>query len=295
MDVYPNGLDLPIYKLAFLKNNHLAVSFRSKSQIKVVNLEARYPIKKLNGHSFAVMDLVHIRDNLLASCSWEGIKIWNYAAGRLLRNNTAHHDWVFQLTLLRNGNLASCSYQEIRIWESGNDDETLLKMVKMSDNYFMIVSLLQLHDDNLAVSSKNMDINIFSYNSGRLISTIYPHFNEIFDIILLEKPLLASASFDTTIKILNLETEKEVRTLRGHALGVYSLVLLRNNHLASSSEDSTVRVWNYTSGQLIKLIQQDSFSEILVLLGNGFLASGCEDGAIRVWFFDSNFNYFGNF
>ena len=91
-------------------------------------------MQTLTGHTDFITYLAVLRDETLASASWDTtIRIWNVssssASTSLLRTLTGHTDRVYSLAELKDGSLASGSWDtSIRIWNQQNG--SLIKVLE---------------------------------------------------------------------------------------------------------------------------------------------------------------------
>ena len=92
-------------------------------------------MQTLTGHTDFITYLAVLRDETLASASWDTtIRIWNVGSSSnstslLLRTLTGHTDRVYSLAELKDGSLASGSWDtSIRVWNQQNG--SLIKVLE---------------------------------------------------------------------------------------------------------------------------------------------------------------------
>ena len=181
---------------------------------------------------------------------------------------------------------------------SGSDDKSLIFM----DNQLNIVHkhtgedakgyirILQLHNNLIAASNGNGNIEIIDPISHKLISTLTGHVdgNYIFGLYELGNGHLVSASYDTTIRLWDTEEGKCLQIFKGHEDRVHSILEHSSGDLISGSEDMTNRVWNVESGICSRIIPgfEGKTWEILEL-ADGRILSVCRSQlkSLRIWDF----------
>ncbi len=114
-----------ISDLTFTKDGQTLITSSDDRQIKVWDLDnsskrlrLRYT---LTGHTAKVRDIVlNPNGKVLASGSWDGVRIWNIETGQLLQHFYAHEDWVQSLAFSRDGTiLATGGFDNlIKLWEN---------------------------------------------------------------------------------------------------------------------------------------------------------------------------------
>ncbi len=109
----------PINVIAFTKNGRSLITGSYDRTIKVWDVASGQLRYSLRGHGERIRAIaVHPYQNIIASASNDGIRIWNLNSGLLL-SHLEHNDWVESLAFSPDGTiLASGSYDaKIRLWE----------------------------------------------------------------------------------------------------------------------------------------------------------------------------------
>lgn len=126
------------------------------------------------------------------------------------------------------------------------------------------VNVHNIHDvafspngDQFAVGGGNParkgTIEIFSRKELKSLRVLTPHKDSVMDVVWWDNNTLASASLDRSIIISDIRTGEPIQHLEGHSRGVSSLCFLNNHQiLVSTGIDQNIRVWNWTSGELIR-------------------------------------------
>ena len=147
---------------------------------------------------------------------------------------------------------------------SGSKDKSLIFMDNQlnvvhkhtSENAKSYNRILQLHNNLIAASNSNGNIEIIDPISHKLISTLTGHANgnSILGLYELGNGHLVSASHDKTIRLWDTEEGKCLQIFKGHEGCVRSILEHSSGDLISGSEDKTNRVWNVGTGICSKII-----------------------------------------
>jgi WD40 repeat protein len=253
----------------------------SSGQIEIYQ---NYFVNSFQAHSSSIFRIKQspFNTNYVATCSYDGVKIWNVSSSlnwTLITTYSQDLSAVTGLEWLDNDTLASGSY-DINIWSptTGQTKRTI-----QTNQY---VSSLKLLNTNIHLAAGIYpDIKIYNINDGNLVSSFIGHTSSVVDLVQLSDELLASSSSGNTVRIWNLTTNSCKFNLTGHTSTVFGLKQITSNILASGSYDYTIKLWDITSGQLIRtLTGHTSFIEWSVdLLNSQTLVSGSYDGTIKLW------------
>jgi len=151
-----------------------------------------------------------------------------------------------------------------------------------------ITSIVQLSNGNLAISSENDEISIWSLTDSIKLANVTDELSSYECLAPLPNDLLASFS-NEKINIWKITNKMElVKTLLGHQENIKYITALSNNFLATAS-DSHLKIWNVTIESTIK--SEDFISSIyrITALQNGDLAVALQTSKIVVYSATNNY------
>jgi WD40 repeat protein len=239
----------------------------------------------LPGHSdteylYDVTSLKYLSNGLLASGSFETIKLWNFSTGFELKTLLGHKDWVYSLTEMSYELLASGSYDgEIKIWNisSGIVIRTLKDRIQIWDLVYL--------NNQFLVSGTSNSFQLWNAINGMLIKTFET--DTILKFVIIPNGIVATASNNyvlnySSIFLVDTTTLSLFKVLNEHTDFILGLELLRNGDLASASYDYTIIIWETLNYSVKKIINLEFYINQMALLSNGFLAS-IEDQFMSIW------------
>jgi WD40 repeat protein len=96
---------------------------------------------------------------------------------------------------------------------------------------------------------------------------------------------LALAEFESSVTVLNVARDKPALELLGHTRQITGVAFSPvGNLIATTSFDNTLRVWNATTGQLLRIDHDDSFTAVTLFSPDGRLVTELElSGYLHVW------------
>ena len=229
----------------------------------------------LQGHAYAVLDVIQLADGRLASASRDGtIRVWPLDGGEPLVL-VGHNNSVTCIIQLEDGRLASTSTDGvIRIWSLNGGEPQVL-----AGHNGRVRHVIQLADGRLASASDDGTIRIWSLNGGAT-RVLAGHNKAVRHIIQLADGRIASVSDDSTIRIWPLDGRAPlVLTGQNRVLRIIQLV---DGRLASASTDGIIRIWSLNGGATQILAGHTSLVFDIMQLADGRLASASDDGTIRI-------------
>ncbi|MEM4413247.1 MAG: right-handed parallel beta-helix repeat-containing protein, partial [Candidatus Caldarchaeum sp.] len=249
------------------------------------------PPRTLSGHTNWVFSVAFSPDGrLLASGSWQEIKLWEVGSGQLVRTLSGHTDEVHSVAFSPDGRLlASGSRQEIKLWDvaSGREVRTL------SGHTSWVTSVAFSPDGRLLASgSWDATIKLWDVASGREVRTLKGHTYWVESVAFSpDGRLLASGGckggdIDDRIQLWDVSTGQRLRLFQGHTACVTSVAFSPDGRLlASGSEDKTIKLWEVGSGSLVRTLSghTDWVRSIAFSPDGRLLASGSDDKTIKLW------------
>jgi WD40 repeat protein len=229
--------------------------------------------------------------NYVATCSHDGtVKIWNFSSSfnlTLITSYSNHSLPVYGLEWLDKDTLASGSdytLGTIKLW-SPTTGQTKRTIQTNGD-----VKSLKLLNTNIHLAAGvGSDINIYNINDGNLVSSLYGHTRDVYDLVQMSADLLASSGGDWRVRIWNLTT-KTCKFILTHDSYIVGLKQITSSILASGSDDRQIKLWDITTGQLIRTLPEspwlrhtDSILWSVDLLNSQTLVSGSRDQTIKLW------------
>jgi WD40 repeat protein len=224
-------------------NNNKFISGSWDDTIKIWDLESFECIETLNNNS-GVTSLLLLSDEILASCSWFEIKIWNLSK-KIIKKSIRTEGWIDFLTKTKDSSkliTGSLFDSKIEIWDSNNCQ--LLK--ELNGHSEEIRCLKMLNDETFLSGSRDNTIKIWKIYSGECLKTLY--FNNWVNCIETfndDKMLIIGSESDVIIYDLN--KYEEVRKMKyegGRIDWVSDLILLSNGNLLTSSFVGEIKIWN---------------------------------------------------
>jgi WD40 repeat protein len=108
-------------------------------------------------------------------------------------------------------------------------------------------ALAKLEDGYLASGSRDTNIKIWQWTSGKVVRNLTGHTNLINDLLpIVNFSQIISCANEMTIKVWNRSNGRVMKTLLGYSDWVKSVVMLKNGLFATASTDTTIGIWNLT-------------------------------------------------
>jgi len=138
----------------------------------------------------------------------------------------------------------------------------------------------------LASGTKDKLIRIIDLRSGRPISNLQGHDDQVSALARMEEPgLFASGAHDGTVKIWDTRNSGTcLFTLPGHTDGVSSVACVGPHRVAAGSLDGVVRIWDTSEGICLAALEghEDAVTTV-AMCSPGYLVSGSKDTKMRIW------------
>jgi WD40 repeat protein len=246
-------------------------------------------VKNIQAHDNGINRIKHSSYNnigYVATCSNDNlVKIWDSSSNwTLIQKYTGHNQIVHDVEFIKEDQMASGGNDAtVQLWYISTG--LTQKIIQTGSGVFSLQILST--KTSMACGLANGKINIYNINDGSLVTSMSPHNDYVFDLLLINNDyLLASSSRDNTISIWDLITNTNKFILKGHTDYVTGLKQVSFDIIASSSLDTTIKLWNITSGQLIRnLVGHTNYIYwSLDLLSDGqTLVSGSWDQTVKFW------------
>ena len=144
-------------------------------------------------------------------------------------------------------------------------------------------------EDKFLTCGRDNTIRLWNILSTKCELVLSEHKENVNYIIQLEEALIASCSSDTTIKIWNLKKNNitlnnSIINIVDGELPVFQIEKLKDKCLVSRNESPTMKIWDYTTGKLVKILE-DHFTNVICMtvLKNGNILSGSYDHTAKIW------------
>lgn len=266
------------------------------------------------------------------------IKLWDTSSGALLDTLYGHNSYVLSVAFNRQGLLASGSWEDMRVWDvQAKDKAKLLRTVKRPSDTFSSVAL-DPDNNLLASGSLDGTTRLWNATTGHLLRTLSEptpleqviissvafsrdgsvlasgdssgtirlwdvasgnygnrpsepravwsaHKSPVTSIAFDAKMWLASGSWEPDIKLWDCESGELLRTLHGNRSYVTSVAFRGDNLLASSSWASTIELWDTREGRLLRTLaaHADNVTSLAFSDTDHLLASGDLKGSVKLW------------
>jgi WD40 repeat protein len=145
---------------------------------------------------------------LLASGSYQTVKIWSLPDSKLLHTLTGHTDWVNCLVMNQEGTLLASGSnnrrENIKIWSLPNG-----KLLHTLTGHTRSVTRLVMNQEGtlLASGSNDKTVKLWSLPDGKLLHTLTGHTDDVKCLAMNQQgTLLASGSDDNTIWLAKIKT-----------------------------------------------------------------------------------------
>lgn len=264
------------------------------------------------------------------------IKLWSTSSGALLDTLHGHDSYVLSVAFNRQGLLASGSWEDVRVWDvQAKDRPKLLRTVKRPSDTFSSVAL-DPDNNLVASGSLDGTTRLWNATTGHLLRTLSEptplgqaiissvafsrggsvlatgdssgtirlwdvagdgdgpsgpravwsgHKSPITSIAFNAKTWLASGSWGPDIKLWDCESAELLRTLHGNSSYVTSVAFRGDNLLASASWANTIELWDTREGRLLRTLaaHTENVTSLAFSDTDHLLASGDLKGSVKLW------------
>ncbi len=229
---------------------------------------------------------------LLASGSYQEVKLWEAASGKLLATTTGFGERVVCLAFspdgkwLAAGGGAPTQEGELKLLEvpSGKGVRDLKDNIH-SDTVFGVA----FSPDSKLVVSCGADkfVKTFEVESGKFQKAFEGHTHHVMGVGFTgDGKLIASGGADQAVKIWDYEKGEQVRTINAHGKPLSALVIVgKTSNLATCAGDQQVRLWNASNGGNIRNFTagNDYLLSLSVSPDGTLVAAGGQEGVVRLY------------
>jgi len=242
-----------------------------------------------NIHTGPIRHLKYLpyKNGYVASASNDNtVNIWDTLTWISIQRYTSHTDWVRSLDQIDNDTMVSGSKDNtIRIWRISTGET--LKIISLNVQVYVVrVFSAEYKQIVCGTAGASNNLQIFNYETGVLIRTLYGHSSSVFSIEMLSEQYMASGSCDNRVIIWDLSSYSKKYNLTGHTSLVYCIKRLSSNLLASGDASGKIIVWNWlTGGQIFNLTGHTNRLDLnsLDLYDEQILISGSLDKTVKFW------------
>jgi WD40 repeat protein len=229
---------------------------------------------------------------LLASGSFQEVKLWDARTGALLQTVPGFVDRVVALDfspdgkLLATGGGAPTEEGEIKLLEVPSGK--VVREIKNGHSDTVFGVSFSPDGKKLATCGADKFVKAFDVPSGKFLKAFEGHTHHVLGVgWKSDGKLLASAGADNTIKIWDYEKGEQKQTIaNAHAKQVTRLLFIgKKPEFVTCSGDQSVKMWNVDNGGNVRNF--GGGTDFLYALGvspdGAVLAAGGEDGVVRLY------------
>lgn len=249
-----------------------------------MNTESLSLIKSITPHTSQIISLLLLKDNRIASCSYDStIKIYDpsndYHCDITI---TSHRLAVFSLCQLDNSELVSCSDDlSIKIFSLTKDSYTLIRSYDKAHSK-TASKLISLSNNRYASASYDATIKIWSqspYQDTPL--TMLQCEKEVFSIIEMKhKDLLISGGFDRMLRIWDLKSYQCISVVKETQCFSRNSLYQIDSERVAVGEDCKITIVNIPKCMIETQIENKTFGYLssIIKLNEDIILYGCYNG-----------------
>ncbi|BAQ66690.1 WD40 repeat domain-containing protein [Geminocystis sp. NIES-3709] len=229
--------------------------------------------------------------NMIASASYQEIRLWQYPPGRLYKNLRGHQREVEKVVISKDGTLlvsaGGKNDNTVRVWSLPNGDHECTFNGHQDGIWDMAIT-----PDNhtLVTASQDHTVKLWSLSDNTEITTLEDHQGKVWCLgITPDGNTLVTGSDDRTAKIWSISTRKLNHTLTGHQGAIFCLTISEDGQLlATGSKDHTVRLWSIKKGENVGILtgHKDSITTLKMTPDGQTLVTGSLDRTLKLWRWD---------
>ncbi len=272
--------------VAITRNGELIVSGSADGTIKYWQPDGTLIKTIENDRQKPITDLTIARDGqtIVSGSSDDKIKLWR-RDGTLITTLKGHKSAIKGVAISNDGQLIASTSKDnkIKLWRANG---IKIKSIEVNSHHLTQGIAFSPDGRSIASASFNGTIKLWQINNNnRLLTTIYPHEENIRGIVWSpDGKYIASASNDGTIEITKLD-KTSLATLVGHEDLVRDVAWSSNGkYIASASEDGTVKLWQPDSTLWRTLtLEAIGFRKVAFSPDSKYIAAASEDSTVKLW------------
>jgi WD40 repeat protein len=227
---------------------------------------------------------------VLASGSYQEVKLWDAETGALKQTLTGFADRVVALNFspdgkyLATGGGAATEDGEVRIFESAGKPVIDLK----SPHSDTVLGVCFSPDSTkLATCGADKFVKVWEVPGGKFIKSFEGHTHHVLDVGWKgDGKFLASAGADNNVKVWDYEKGEQARTINAHQKQVTRLVFVgKTTTFLTASGDASAKQWNVDNGQPMRTFAgaTDYLFAVAASADGKLVATGGEEGVVRLY------------
>ncbi|NJO37206.1 MAG: TIR domain-containing protein [Rhizobiales bacterium] len=243
-----------VYGFSISQHGAYAVSCSADHSIKLWNIDHRYVVATLEGHTRAVRCVAITSDGERAISGSDDatLKVWDLKNQELIGTLCGHKETIYSVSFMKADRhaISVSGDGSLKIWDI--DQQSEIETLAVSSKP---VTCLAITVDGRTVLTGSDDhiIRIWNLNEQSFEEIPSSHTGSICSIdIAPDNSFAASCSHDGTIKIWDFVRGYNIATFEGHHGAVTDVAISSDSQrLASSSSDGTINIWDVAKQSLL--------------------------------------------
>ncbi len=242
--------------IAISPNKQLLAFGTSKNISKICNTNSQKEIYNLTGQKSWIRKIAFgYNGKLLATASFEQIKIWNSETGKEIISIDKAFKVPYSICFSKdNKKIAVGGRKMAKVFdiETGKEINTFkIKTIAYAldfshDNKFLVVG------EGFKTERDKYKITIWNLENGKNTQNFNGHERQITAIKFSYGDSLIVSSGNKLIKIWNITSGKKIKEIKAHERWINDIEFgFDNQRLISTSQDGTTKIWDLTTGQLL--------------------------------------------
>lgn len=228
---------------------------------------------------------------VLASGSYQEVKLWDAKTGELKRTLPGFTERVVALAFSPDSKLLACGGGaptqdgELKLIDVASGK--VVQDIKTNGHSDTVFGVAFSPDGKLLVSGgADKFVKTFDVPSGKFLKAFEGHTHHVMGVgFSSDGKLIASAGADNVVKLWDYEKGEQVRTINAHGKQVTSLVFIgKTGNFATCSGDQQVRFWNTQGGNVRNFPAGEDYLFCVAVSPDGtVVAAGGQEGVVRLY------------